>query len=334
MAGLPSLDDIEATGRRIAPHVVETPSFQWRDPLVEAVLGDGALHLKLEFLQRTGSFKARGAINNILALSEAERRRGVVAVSAGNHAVAVSYAARVLGVSAKVVMHRRANPARVEKSRAFGAEVILAEDIAQAFDTMNRIREDEGRALVHPFEGERTVLGTATAGLELARQVPDLDAVIVAVGGGGLIAGIGTAIKAVRPGCQVIGVEPTGAAGLTRSLELGRPVDRVDVDTIADSMGAPMHTPATFGICREVIDRMVQVDDDAMCRAMALLFDGLKLAMEPAGAAALAALLGPLRGNLEGRRVAAVLCGSNIDDETYCTLLKRGRNSLAPGGAG
>lgn len=321
---LPSLSEIEATAARVAPYVVATPTFRWRDPFVQEVLGDGELHLKLEFLQKTGTFKARGAANNLLSLSEEERKRGVTAFSAGNHAIAVSYAAGALGVSAKVVMHKAANPARVAAARSYGAEVVLGADIGEAFALVNRIREEERRTFVHPFDGERTVLGTATVGLEIARAVPKLDAVLVAVGGGGLIGGIGAALKQLHPSCEVIGVEPVGAQGLTRSLELGRPLEKVEVRTIADSMGPPLHTPYTFGICKQVIDRMVLVDDDALCRAIALAFQRLKLAVEPACVATLAALAGPLKGQLAGKRVLALLCGSNIDAATYATYLKRG----------
>jgi threonine dehydratase len=321
---MPSLDDIRAARERIDPYVVTTPVLAWRDERFAAATGVRDCVLKLEFLQRTGSFKARGALNNLLTLGAEQRRAGVVAVSAGNHAIAVAYACSVVGVSAKVVMHRRASPARIAKAERFGAEVVLADDVASAFELVARIREDEGRTFVHPFEGLVTVTGQATVGLELAEQAPDLDAVIVAVGGGGLIAGIGAAMKALQPSCAVIGVEPTGASGLTRSLERGEPVERVEVDTIADSMGAPRHEPLTFAICQEVVDRMVLVDDDAMRDGVALAFEELKLALEPAGAASLAALLGPLAGALRGRRVAAVLCGSNIDAATYHAYLAQG----------
>jgi threonine dehydratase len=326
----PDLATLRATAERIAPYVVTTP--------VHALPGDAlgrseSLPLKLELLQRTGSFKARGAVNNLLSLSPAERAAGVVAVSAGNHAVAVSYASHCLGVSAKVVMHENANPARVDRARRYGAEVILAKDIAEAFATTKRIEADEGRTFVHPFEGAATVAGQGTVGLEIAEQLPQLDAVVVAVGGGGLIAGVGSAIKALQPRCEVIGVEPEGADGMTQSLERGAPLAEVQVQTIADSVGAPLHTEGTFRVCQQVIDRTVRVDDDALCRAMALLFDELKLAVEPAGAASVAAVAGPLARSLEGRRACALLCGSNIDAETFAAQVARGHESRTVGRA-
>lgn len=322
---------IAAARERIAPHLAPTPIHRLRDAATDRLVGDGEVHLKLELLQRTGSFKARGALNTLLTLSEGDRRRGVVAVSAGNHAIAVAFAAQVVGAPATVVMHRAADPYRVAACRGQGAEVILADDIADAFATMERIRDEEGRVPVHPFEGARTLEGTATVGAEIAEQVPGVELAIVAVGGGGLIAGIGAALRAAAPGCRVVGVEPTGAAGLAASFAAGRAADAVEVDTIADSMGAPMHTAGTFEVCREVVDELVTVDDDAMCAAMAFGYDAVKLALEPAGAASLAALLGPLRGQAAGTRTVAVLCGSNIGEATFARYLARGRRAAGVG---
>ncbi|MED5406334.1 MAG: threonine/serine dehydratase [Pseudomonadota bacterium] len=319
------LEDIRSTARRIQPYVSRTPIFCWQDRWANDQVDDGELHLKLEFLQKTGSFKARGAINNILTRPAAERDKGVTAASAGNHAIAVAYAGQALGVSTKVVMHRGANPARVTKCRSFGAEVVLVDDMSLSFPTMEEIASQENRSIIHPFEGIRTMQGTATVGLEIAESVAALDAVIVAVGGGGLISGVGTAIKAVQPSVRVIGVEPVGAAGMSQSLKLGRPLEKVSVDTIADSMGAPLHCPESFAVCQKVVDEIVLVDDDALCQSMAVAFDGLKFTLEAAGVAVLAALAGPLKDQLTGQRVAALLCGSNIDETSWLNLVERGR---------
>ena len=330
-ARTPTLDEIEATRARIAPHVLETPTLPWYGAELAAIADEGTeVVLKLELFQRTGTFKARGALNVMLHLSDEERARGVTAVSAGNHAIAVSYAAGILGLSAKVVMHKAANPFRVARCRDFGAEVVLAENIAAAFDEVTRIREAEGRVLVHPFEGPHTVQGTATVGLELWRQAGPLDAVVVPVGGGGLIAGIACAVKQLQPDCQVFGVEPTGAQGMSLSLAAGRAVERVDVRTIADSLGAPLHTPGTFSLVRRFVDDVVLVEDQDLLDAMALMFRDLKLAVEPAGAAAVAALRGPLRKRLAGRRTALLVSGTNIDAETYASYLARTRGSGEP----
>ena len=289
-------------------------------------ISGGELHLKLEFLQRTGSFKARGAVNNILTRDDVERGKGVTAVSAGNHAIAVAYAADALGVSAKVVMHRGANPARVAKCRAFGAEVVLVDDMTQGFPTMEEIAEREDRSVIHPFDGQATMQGTGTVGLEIAESIADLDAVVVAVGGGGLIAGVGSALKALQPSLTLYGVEPDGASGMSQSLSLGRPLDKVEVNTIADSMGAPLHCAESFAICQQVVDEIVLLDDDALCRGMTIAFDQLKFSLEAAGSAVLAALAGPLKGRLTGKP-AAILCGSNIDEASWQQLIERGRSS-------
>jgi threonine dehydratase len=262
----------------------------------------------------------------------------VTAVSAGNHAIAVAYAARIMGTHAKVVMPRTASPVRVARCRAYGAEVMLAEDVHAAFALVRDIEREERRAFVHPFEGPRTALGTATLGLEWWEQAralgAPLDAVIVPIGGGGLAAGVAAAIKQLDPGCAVYGVEPVGADTMTRSLASGTPEGIDRVRTIADSLGAPHAAPYSFGLCRRFLDDVVLVDDEAMCRAMALLFGDMKLACEPAGAAATAALCGPLHPRLAGKRVGVIVCGSNIDAWTFHQCVARGEAAPESGTAG
>ena len=318
------LEAIRDARQRLKPYLIETPLLPWYGTTLGGAFDGGTrVSVKLELTQRTGSFKPRGALNVMQHLSPDERTRGVTAVSAGNHAMAVAFAAAELGVSAKVVMPRRASPFRVAQCRRYGAEVVLADDIAAAFAEGTRLRDEEGRVLVHPFEGPHTIAGTGTLGMEIVEQAPDADAIIVPVGGGGLIAGIANAVKQLKPTMQVFGVEPEGAQGMSQSLAAGAPVQRVHVDTIADSLGAPLHTPGTFGLIRRYVDDIVLVDDQAMIDAMDLTFRDLKLAVEPAGACALAGLLGPLRNRLRGRSVVLVVCGSNIDPRSYAALLAR-----------
>ncbi len=313
----PTLDQIREARERLGDRVRETPVWSWRGRRVEELFGaETGVFLKLELFQYTGTFKPRGALVNMLALDRSALDRGVTAVSAGNHAIAVAYAATVLGTTAKVVMLEGANPARIEACRAYGAEIVMAE-FADAFDEVCRIERQEGRAFIHPFEGEGTVLGTATVGLELASQVADLDAVVVPIGGGGLCAGVATAIKLAQPGCKVYGVEPEGADTMHRSFAAGTPESIDQIKTIADSLGAPYAAPYTFALCRRFVDELVAIDDDAIRDGMRLMFAEAKLAVEPAGAAATAALCGPLRKKLRGRRVALVVCGTNIDAETF-----------------
>lgn len=319
---VPTVDDVRQARERLGERVRETPVWWWQSLESAELAGpETEVWLKLELLQHAGSFKPRGALLNMLSLDEEALARGVTAVSAGNHAMAVAYAARSLGTTAKVVMPKSANPARVAGSRAYGAQVTLVDDVHQAFDEVRRIEREEGRFFVHPFEGYLTALGTATVGWELMRQTPRLDAVIVPIGGGGLAAGIATAVKLVSPETEVYGVEPEGADTMHRSFAAGSPQSIDRVDTIADSLGAPHAAPYTFELCRRHLDGLVKVSDEALKRAMASLFAGAKLAVEPAGAAATAALAGPLRERLAGRRVGLIVCGANIDSATFSRYL-------------
>lgn len=318
----PTLDEIRAARDRLGERVRHTPVWRLRGHRLSGLLGDATrVWLKLELFQFAGTFKPRGALVNMLELSPEELARGVCAVSAGNHAMAVGYAAGVLGTTARVVMPRNANPARVAGCRSFGAEVVFVPDVHHAFDEVRRIEREEGRAFIHPFEGKNTILGTATLGLEMAQDLADLDAVIVPIGGGGLCAGVACAMKQAQPRCRVFGVEPEGADTMHRSFRSGKPEAIDAVRTIADSLGAPHAEPYSFALCREHVDELVMIDDDEIRRAMLLLFDEGKLAVEPAGAAALAALCGPLSDRLRGKRVGVVVCGANIDLGTFWECL-------------
>lgn len=281
--------------------------------------------LKLELLQRAGSFKPRGALTVMRALAPDVLARGVTAISAGNHAMAVGYAAQVLGTTAKVVMPNNANPGRIEGCRRYGAEVVLVDNVHEGFARVEQIAAEEGRTFVHPFEGPLTALGTAGVGLELIEQTRatgvELDAVIVPIGGGGLCAGVAAAVKLAAPNCRVFGVEPIGADSMHRSFAAGAPASIERVRTIADSLGAPYALPYSFELCRRFVDELVLVDDDQLREGMRLLFRDAKLAVEPAGAAATAALLGPLRERLAGARVGVIVCGSNIDEGSFARLL-------------
>jgi threonine dehydratase len=317
-----TLDEIRLAAGRLTDRVVRTPVHRLHTPEVEQALGATTeTWLKLELFQRTGTFKARGALLNILALSEDARKHGVTAVSAGNHAAAVAFAANTVGISAKVVMFASANPFRVELCRSFGAEVVFAENAHAGFELAARLAEQEGRTLIHPFEGRTTALGTATVGLELCEQIPGLDAVIVPIGGGGLCAGIASAVKLLAPSCEVFGVEPEGADSMHRSFAAGEPRSIERVATIADSLGAPYALPISFELCRNNVDGLVRISDAEMRAAMRFLLRNAKLAVEPAGASATAALLGPLKERLRGKRVGLIVCGSNIDSATYARLI-------------
>ena len=206
---------------------------------------------------------------------------------------------------------------RIKRCRHFGAEVVLADDVHSAFDLAHDIQEREGRFFVHPYEGADVVLGTATVGLEICDQVPELDAVIVPIGGGGLCAGISSAVKQMIPHCEVIGVEPVGADSMHRSFANGKPESIEKVMTIADSLGAPFALPISYQLCRENVDELVLVNDEELKDAMGILFREMRIAVEPACTATTAALMGPLSGRFSGKKVLAVMCGSNIDWPTF-----------------
>lgn len=312
----PDINEIRALRDALGDQVLTTPIVQCA--ALESVLGGKTqVQAKLEFLQRTGTFKARGALATLHGLTEAQRKAGVTAVSAGNHAIATAFAAQSTGSSARVVMTRTANPSRISACRSFGGEVVLADDVHDAFRVAQRIQEEEGRYLVHPFEGRAVALGTGTVGLEIVEQCGDFDKLIVPVGGGGLIAGIANAVKQLMPGVEIIGVEPEGADTMHRSRAAGAPQAIEKVRTIADSLGAPFAMPYSFALCEQHVDRLVMVDDMQLRRTMGFLFRSMKIAVEPACVASTAALLGPLREELAGSRVVIVMCGSNIDWDTF-----------------
>jgi threonine dehydratase len=329
MMDIPSVAQMRSAAAQLAPHIVTTAVQPWQVRELEDLLGAQAnLTLKLELFQRTGTFKLRAALLNVLALGGPERQRGVTAVSAGNHAIAVACAAQRLGVSAKVVMLSTANPFRVAAAKAFGAEIVIAADGRAGFAMAAEIGKSEGRTFIHPFEGRNVVMGTGTLGLEFLDQTAGLDAIVVAIGGGGLMSGVAAAVKQIKPACLVYGVEPVGADVMSRSFRAGAPQHMDRIDTIADSLAPPMTTQGAYDICRRFVDEIVTVSDDAICAALALLYREAKLAVEPAGAAALAALRGPLAARLHGKRTGIIICGANIDSDGFYRYLKRGESLL------
>lgn len=312
------LSTIEAVAEKLGDRIVHTPTVRYAGAPIEQ-LNAAEVFIKLELLQRSGSFKARGALNTIMSLPDTSN--GVTAFSAGNHAIGVSFAAFQAGVSAKVVMPKTANPFRVERCKYWGAEVVFGDTIADLMSMVAELQSNEQRVLIHPFDGIHTIEGTATVGLELCKDIDALDAVIVPVGGGGLISGVASAVKQLQPNCRVIGVEPIEAKGMADSVAAGAPLDTVQLNSIADSLSAPMHLPMAFSLVQQNVDELVQVSDDQLRSAMRFMFTEVKLAVEPACAAAFAALRGPLLHSMAGKRVAVIACGSNIDMPTYNKLL-------------
>jgi threonine dehydratase len=319
---IPTVEAIRVNRAKLGDLVVITPIRMLVDDAVDAAVGESTtVWMKEELFQRTGSFKPRGALSVMLDLDADALSRGVTGVSAGNHAISLGYCARALGTTATVVMPKTANPFRVQVCRELGATVVLVDNVHDAFDRVKEIEADEGRTFVHPYEGPKTALGTASIGMEFIDQLSDegvtLDAVIVAAGGGGLTGGVACAVKLMSPRTAVYVVEPEGADSLSRSFKAGSPQAIEAVRTIADSLGAPRCEPYSFELNRQFVDEVVLVDDEQIREAMRLLFRSAKLAVEPAGAAALAALMYPLRARLDGCTVGIVVCGANIDIDTF-----------------
>jgi threonine dehydratase len=300
----------------IAGKVHETPLMH---SATLSRLAGRPVHLKLENMQKTGSFKPRGALYNMMQLPEAQRRKGVVTISAGNHAQGVAWAARLLSIPAVVVMTASASRTKVEATRGYGAEVIQEGDIQQALARLERVRTERGLTYVHPFDDDRTIAGQATVGLEILSQLPEVAGVVVGVGGGGLISGVALAIKLLRPAARVVGVEPEGAAVMKLSLEQGSPAKMSKFDTIADGLAAPFAGERNFEIVRQHVDEMVLVDDAEIRNALRMLLSRCKVLAEPAGAAATAAVLeGRVRGS---GPVVAIVSGGNVSPELLSACL-------------
>jgi threonine dehydratase len=315
------LASIHAARDRLASHIYRSPA-PWSMSLSR--LTGSTVHCKLEHLQMTGAFKERGARNKLLLLEPEARQRGVVAASAGNHALGLAWHGRQLGIPVCVVMPRFAPLMKIANCRSFGAEVVLhGDDFSSAREEAQRMAASDGRTFVPAFEDADVIAGQGTIGLELVEDVPNLDAVIVPVGGGGLLAGVGTAIKALRPSVQVIGVEPDHAACLTAALAAGRPVDVPVTSTLADGLAVARMGDLTFQLCRQVVDRVVTVSEESIARAILRLLEMEKAVVEGAGATALAALMTGRLG-LENRTVAMVLSGGNIDLTTVGRIIERG----------
>ncbi|STY31216.1 Phenylserine dehydratase [Legionella wadsworthii] len=316
---IPDLNEIRKAQKILSDKILLTPVWEWKSPEKNTLFGKKTeLFIKLETLQYGGCFKLRGALLNMMALSSEELKKGVVAISAGNHAIAVAYAAQILGTHAKVVIPKTANPFRVQRCQSYGAEVIYCDTVHEGFEQVQKIAADEARTFIHPFEGYHTALGTATLGLEFAEQTKNLDAVIVAIGGGGLCAGVANAFSQAQPSCHIYGVEPTGADTMNRSFIANRPMAIDKVQTIADSLGAPKAEPYSFQLCKKNVDKLVTVEDEALIAAMKIIAQELKMMVEPACAAGLAALLNPLKDQLDGKKVGIIFCGSNMDVATFC----------------
>jgi threonine dehydratase len=282
------------------------------------------LYLKLENLQRTGSFKERGALNKLLTLSETERKRGVIAASAGNHAQGVAFHAASLGIRAQIVMPLATPLVKVAATRSFGAEVILhGASYDEACDEAVRRQLEEGQTFIHPFDDAEVISGQGVIGLELLEQVPDLEAVVVPIGGGGLISGIGCALKEINPRIRVVGVEPEKLPSMLRARETGAPVTIAPEATIADGIAVRRAGDLTLPLVTKYVDEIVTVDDEEIASAILMLLEQEKTLAEGAGAAALAAVV-QSKTNLRHRPTVVMVGGGNIDVTLLAKIIERG----------
>jgi threonine dehydratase len=317
-AALLTLDDVRAARERIAGRLHRTPMLHSASTSKRA---GAAVHFKAELFQRTGAFKPRGVLNKLATLSEEEKQRGVISISAGNHAQALAYASGLEGIDALVVMWQTASPMKIAAARAYGATVDDSPaDIPAAFEHLDRLIVETGRTLVHPYDDPLVMAGQGTVGLEILEDVPDANVVLVQVGGGGLVSGIATAVKGLRPDARVIAVEPELSNALQASMLAGEPVT-IEPRSLADGLNGPYAGANCVRVCLDLGVENVLVSEEEIKEAFRWLYGRLKVACEPAGAATAAALLA---GNVEleeGDVVAAVVSGGNVAAATAAAIL-------------
>lgn len=317
---LVSLDDIRDARERLKGVAVATPLDHSR---ALSQIAGGPVHVKCENLQRTGSFKIRGAYNRISRLSADERKAGVVAASAGNHAQGVALAAALSDIAATVFMPEGASLPKVEATRRYGAEVILSgKDFGAAYAASRSYASEHGAVFVHPYDHEHVIAGQGTIGLEIDEQMDEIGTVVVPIGGGGLISGIAAAFKALRPNVRVVGVQAAGAAAFPLSLDKGEIVALEHMSTIADGIAANSPGPLTFAHVRDLVDEVVTVSDDSIAQALLFSAERMKLVLEPSGAAGVAAVMEKI-GHLKPP-VCVVLSGGNIDPLLLLSVVRFG----------
>ena len=313
-----SLDDVYKARERIAGRLHRTPLLS-SATLSKQIGAD--VHFKAELLQRTGSFKPRGVLNKLATLSDEEKRRGVISISAGNHAQALAYAAGVDGIDALVVMWETASPMKIAAARGYGATIDTeAPDIPAAFERLDELQESTGRTLVHPYDDPLVMAGQGTVGLEIVEDLPDAEVVLVQVGGGGLVSGIATAVKGLMPDARVVAVEPVRSPALHESLKAREPVT-VEANSIADGLNGPYAGANCVRVSLEQGIESVLVTEEALEEAFRFMYARMKLACEVAGAATAAALLSGAVQVEPGQKVGAVVSGGNVAAKTAVAIL-------------
>lgn len=313
-----SLNDLYEARTLIRPLLHHTPVFTSR--YLSERSGANVV-LKAELFQKTGSFKPRGAINKLKHFSAEEKARGIVSVSAGNHAQAVAFASAMEGIPCTVVMPSSAPANKLEATRNYGATVVLHDDMRTIFDRTEEVRSEKNAILLHPFNDPFVIAGQGTVGLEIWDDVRDAEAVIVGIGGGALISGIAFALKNLNPRIRIIGVEPEGAPTMTRALAEGQPVRLEKISTIADGLAAPIVGDWNLAFVKKYVDEILLVSDSEIQEAIKVLLQRTKLAPEPAGAASTAALLSGRIKGVEGKKVVLVVSGGNLSMELLKKIL-------------
>jgi threonine dehydratase len=305
-----SLADVERARAVVASHITRTPLLTSRS-LGERI--GARAFLKAENLQRTGSFKPRGAVNAILGLTSAQRANGIVTMSAGNAAQAIAYAGRAVGTKVTVAMPQSAPKTKVEATRGYGAEIVFAQDMLGLRALVKEIQERQDSYFLHPYDDDGMIAGHGSCALEILDDLPQADLFVVGVGGGGLISGIAVAVAAKRPGARVIGVEPTGADAVRQALDTGSPVPMERVQTVADGLAAPIAGVRNLEIIKRHVADVVLISDDAILEGVRFLAARARLVAEPAGGAAVGALLSGAVKPRPGENVVAIVSGGNVD---------------------
>ena len=313
-----TLQDVLDARVRIMPHLHRTPLLTSATISAQAGMNVG---LKAELFQKTGSFKARGALNAALTLSPAQRAKGMITISAGNHGQGLAFAGSMVGTRTVVFMPKTAVPTKVDAIRGYGAEAMFSDDMEGVFELMEAYRAEHDLTFVSPFSDPAIIAGQGVVGLEILEDMPDVHNVIVPVGGGGLISGIALAIKSQRPDVRVVGVEPVGANIVRQSLDAGRPLAAGRIDTIADGLAAPFAGDLSQAVIEHWVDDVILLDDEEIIAAMQLILSRCKVLVEPAGAAATAALLSGRTGAAPGSNTVVILSGGNVDATRLKALL-------------
>jgi threonine dehydratase len=313
-----TLNDIKEAQKQIRPILHRTPLVTSR--YLSERTGAEVL-LKAELFQKTGSFKPRGAINRLKHFTVAEKKKGIVSVSAGNHAQAVAFAASREQIPCTIVMPASAPSNKLEATRDYGATVILHDDMTTIFERTEEVRREKDAILLHPFNDPYVIAGQGTVGLEIFEDLPDADVVVVGIGGGALASGIAFTLKNLNPPIRIIGVEPEGAPTMTRALEAGRPVRLEKMTSIADGLSAPIVGEWTLAMVQKYVDEILLVKDSDIITAIQILLQRAKLLVEPAGAAGTAALITGKVRDIQGKKVVLILSGGNLSLELLKTWL-------------